>query len=80
MADQERFGDDQASRKEGRDLESLAIDPASGTVWGGYEFRKSIIRFHENFRGSGFWTQVLGFPQLWRSCGETVEKLWKQAL
>ena len=46
----ERFGDDQAGGKEGRDLESLAIDPDSGTVWGGYEFRKSIIRFHADLR------------------------------
>ncbi len=44
-----RFGDEEASAKVGRDLESLAIDPTSGTVWGGYEYRKSIVRFDARF-------------------------------
>lgn len=46
----DRFGGDEASLKESRDLESLAIDPSSGTVWAGYEFRESIIRFDADFQ------------------------------
>ena len=38
------IGKDDPAAKFGRDLESLAIDPATGTVWAGYEYRGSILR------------------------------------
>ncbi len=47
------FDADQTAYKWGRDLESLAIDPASGTVWAGYEFRESIVRFDEDLKPEG---------------------------
>lgn len=40
-----RMGEDEVSYKFGRDLESLAIDPESGTIWAGFEFQESIVRF-----------------------------------
>lgn len=43
------FDEGDKSSKMGRDLESLAIDSANGTVWGGYEFRQSIVRFNDNY-------------------------------
>lgn len=41
-------GDDDTKRSS--DLESLTVDPASGTLWGGYEFRESIVRFGADFQ------------------------------
>lgn len=38
------IGDGGSAAKFGRDLESLAVDQATGTVWAGYEFRNAIIR------------------------------------
>ncbi|WP_370033988.1 esterase-like activity of phytase family protein [Qipengyuania mesophila] len=49
----DRFHDNEQSIKEGRDLESLAIDPSSGTVWGGFEYRQSIVRFDAEYRPDG---------------------------
>lgn len=46
----DRFFEREASAKIGRDVESLAIDPASGTIWAGLEFRQSIVRFSKNVR------------------------------
>lgn len=43
------FDERDEETKVGRDLESLAFDPASGTLWGGYEFRLSIVRFGKDF-------------------------------
>lgn len=48
-----RFHDNEESIKEGRDLESLTIDPSSGTVWGGFEYRQSIVRFDAEYRPDG---------------------------
>ena len=45
-----RFGNGGEDLKESRDLESLTIDRASGTLWAGYEFRESIVRFDAAFR------------------------------
>ncbi|MBO6528138.1 esterase-like activity of phytase family protein [Erythrobacter sp.] len=45
-----RLGENETSYKLGRDLESLAIDPVSGTVWGGFEFRESIVRFDADLK------------------------------
>lgn len=39
------IGTDDPAAKLGRDLESLTVDSRSGRVWGGYEFRQSIVRF-----------------------------------
>ena len=49
----DRFGADIRAVKESRDLESLAIDPETGTVWAGYEFRQSIARFDKEFKVDG---------------------------
>ncbi|MEX0341272.1 MAG: esterase-like activity of phytase family protein [Erythrobacter sp.] len=40
----------EASYKKGRDLESLAVDPESGTAWAGYEYRNSIVRLGPEYR------------------------------
>lgn len=37
--------EDEDTLKESRDLESLAVDPATRTVWAGFEYRNSILRF-----------------------------------
>ena len=44
------FDDANDGPKESRDLESLAIDPSSGILWGGYEFREAIVRFDSAHR------------------------------
>ena len=49
----DRFFAQEASAKIGRDVESLAIDPASGTIWAGLEFRQSIVRFNKHIRPDG---------------------------
>ena len=38
------FEPSETSYKMGRDLESLAVDPETGTVWAGYEYREAIVR------------------------------------
>lgn len=43
-------GEGDAGAKAGHDLESLTIDPVSGTVWGGYEFRQSIVRYDDRYQ------------------------------
>ena len=49
----DRFGADVWAVKESRDLESLAVDPDTRTVWAGYEFRQSIVRFDAAFEPDG---------------------------
>ncbi|QYJ07365.1 esterase-like activity of phytase family protein [Qipengyuania flava] len=42
------IGEGESAAKLGRDLESLAVDQATGTVWAGYEFRNAILRLDAN--------------------------------
>ena len=44
------FEPSETSYKMGRDLESLAVDPETGTVWAGYEYREAIVRLDAAFR------------------------------
>ena len=41
----DRFVAAEDGAKRSSDLESLTRDPETGTLWGGYEFRESIVRF-----------------------------------
>ncbi len=45
-----RFDDADDGPKASRDLESLTIDPATGRLWAGYEFREAIVRFDPDHR------------------------------
>ena len=40
-----RLGSIKSQNKFSLDLESLTIDPATGTVWGGYEMTNTLVRF-----------------------------------
>ena len=44
------FESNETAYKNGRDLESLAVDPGSGIVWAGYEYRNSIVRLDAALR------------------------------
>lgn len=44
---------DEDTIKESRDLESLAVDPAHGIVWGGFEYRNSVMRFDAALEPNG---------------------------
>lgn len=47
------IGDGGSASKIGRDIESLAIDPGSGRVWAGYEFRNAIQRLSPRLEPEG---------------------------